>query len=294
MESDINVSVDISTPTTPSPSDREPVAGPSSPRPLIRLDNIFNFQIVVFQVEDCLFQVLRNGFNVPGTIFEAMFSLPTAETDESLLEGNSLENPILLEGVEASEFRVFLKVLYPFISQSNVSGYDDWISVLNLATMWDFRKIRATAITKLSDFLTQKSPLEKIYVGRKYRAIDWVKDGYAALCSNPPSTLEEFKPSEPFGPPGLDWESIARILYVQNKIRNENLNSNQYCSTCGMHFGPGYGTTTCRNSCRIKTVIEEVFRVEFDLMKDPPEVPDGNTSPVPQTRGMGKKNKKKK
>ena len=63
------------------------------------------------KVENRLFQVLRNGFNVPGTPFEAMFTLPQAQTDS--IEGSSLENPIHLPGIKVDHFRSFLRILYP-------------------------------------------------------------------------------------------------------------------------------------------------------------------------------------
>ena len=108
----------------------DPPAGPSIEKRTSRLDHVFNFQIVVFEVyfcihtsyketmttsfqkvEDTLFQVLRNSFNVPGTPFEAMFALPQTETDN--FEGSSLENPIYLSGIKAEHFRSFLRILYP-------------------------------------------------------------------------------------------------------------------------------------------------------------------------------------
>ena len=104
--------------------------GPSFENPASLLDHEFNFQIVVFKVysvfkysheemittsfqkvENTLFQVLRNGFNVPGTPFEAMFALPQTQMDS--IEGSSLENPIHLPGIKVDHFRSFLRILYP-------------------------------------------------------------------------------------------------------------------------------------------------------------------------------------
>ena len=62
------------------------------------------------KVEDTLFQVLRNGFDLPGTPFEAMFALPQTETS---IEGSSLENPFYLPGIKVEHFRSFLRILYP-------------------------------------------------------------------------------------------------------------------------------------------------------------------------------------
>jgi hypothetical protein len=64
-------------------------------------------------VENTLFNVVKNGFNVPGTPFEAMFALPQAQTDSSSIEGSSLENPIHLLGIKVDHFRSFLRILYP-------------------------------------------------------------------------------------------------------------------------------------------------------------------------------------
>jgi len=169
------------------------------------------------------------------------------------------------------------------ISQSDVTSYDDWISVLHLATMWDFRKvctsvslfwvvlliltaskIRATAINSLSSFLAEKPAAEKIYIGRKYRVIDWVKEGYKTLCRDTPSTLEEIcKPAEPFS---LDWEAVARIYFVREKLRRE-ITGNQHCGTCNMYYGPGYNPTIAC-SCRYAIAIDEVFHSELTAMKD--------------------------
>ena len=80
------------------------------------------------KVENTLFKVLRNGFNVSGTPFEAMFALPQAQTDDNIqVEGLSLENPIHLPGVKVDHFRSFLRILYP------LCVFDDsLIHVLNM------------------------------------------------------------------------------------------------------------------------------------------------------------------
>ena len=62
------------------------------------------------QVENTIFRVPRNGFDVPGTIFEAMFSLPV-EGDN--MQGSSDSNPIILP-VSEEHFRGFLRAMYPF------------------------------------------------------------------------------------------------------------------------------------------------------------------------------------
>ena len=66
------------------------------------------------KVDNTLFKVLKNGFNVPGTPFEAMFALPVPQTaTDTSIEGSSFENPIHLPGVKVEHFRSFLRILYP-------------------------------------------------------------------------------------------------------------------------------------------------------------------------------------
>jgi hypothetical protein len=57
--------------------------------------------------------VIRNAFEVPGTIFEAMFALPSSKENGIPVEGTSLDNPIILDGVTEEHFRAFLRILYP-------------------------------------------------------------------------------------------------------------------------------------------------------------------------------------
>ncbi|KAF9552811.1 hypothetical protein CPC08DRAFT_714293 [Agrocybe pediades] len=201
----------VSVASDPRTSEPETERAPPSPSvassPVVRLDDVFNFQLAVFQVEDVVFEVYKTGFNVPGTTFEEMFALPQpmpAGGDASGVEGNSRDNPIVHPGVKENDFRIFLRVLYPFMSRSEVTGYKDWISVQRLATMWGFQTIRTTAIGHLSAFFSTKSAVEKISIGREYKVVDWVKDGYRTLCRQPPETLEEMsRPNEPYA---LDWK----------------------------------------------------------------------------------------
>ncbi|KAF4620939.1 hypothetical protein D9613_001092 [Agrocybe pediades] len=252
----------------PRISEPEAEKAPPSPSvarsPVVRLDDVFNFQVVVFQVEDVIFEVLKSGFNVPGTIFEEMFALPQptpAGGDASSVEGNSRDNPIVLPGVSENDFRIFLRVLYPFMSRSEVTGYEEWIPVLRLATMWGFQTIRTTAIGHLSGFFSTKSAAEKLSIGREYKVADWVKDGYKALCQEPPETLEEMKrPNEPFG---LDWETIARILFIREKMRRQ-YQGGHHCGNCDMHFGTHHSTLAC--PCRYETMIKEDFSGELSTM----------------------------
>ncbi|KAF8911652.1 hypothetical protein CPB84DRAFT_937594 [Gymnopilus junonius] len=314
-------------PLSPSPSSK-PVSRPTSPtsidgwgshagtsteRPITRLDDTFNFQIVVFQVEDTLFQVLKNGFNVPGTPFESMFALPQTPIDivNSPIEGSTLSDPIYLPGIKVKYFRAFLRILYPFIGQVPVVGYDDWVGVLDLATMWFFTEIRTKAIAALAELIKEKPILERISLARKYRVPDWLKDGYVEIAMKRPLQLEELLPrdsqfeelsdkdqnsalywkesSEKWETTAQNWEAVARICTIQTNASTSAMGyGEQYCDTCAKYYGNSYPDyPACK--CRIGTMVEEVFRKELERLKDNVEHIEPS---LPVTTGKKKKKKK--
>jgi hypothetical protein len=63
------------------------------------------------QVETTLYRVHRYFFERDSAIFASMFTLPSAAGERP--EGEVVENPIVLEGVNTLDFDRFLSVLYP-------------------------------------------------------------------------------------------------------------------------------------------------------------------------------------
>jgi len=242
----------------------------------------FNFELVVFQVEETLFKVIKNGFQVPGTIFEAMFALPV--NAKIPVEGSSLESPIVLEGVDERHFQVFLRALYPFIGQPTVTKYEDWVGVLQLATMWEFKEIREKAIAALSALNSQRELSEKIYLGAKYGIINWLRDGYTDLVYRPTLEIEDLR-GLPFP---VTWETATKIYYARESLLP---NSSNYSCCGGSYYGPGYSPKHCR--CRVVSVINRVFGADFEVMKDnflsAPPLP-----PNPEAESSPKKKKGKK
>ena len=68
------------------------------------------------QVQERLYKVHRYFFERYSSVFQSMFSLPSAAGEPP--EGESERNPIVLEGVKHEEFESFLSVIYPsYVSQ---------------------------------------------------------------------------------------------------------------------------------------------------------------------------------
>ncbi|TFL05240.1 hypothetical protein BDV98DRAFT_500720, partial [Pterulicium gracile] len=110
-----------------------------------------------------------------SSVFNDMFSLPQSDG----ADGESDDKPILLDGVEAVDFERFLNVLYPLyvtLAQSETL-FDEWISILHLATMWRFADIRQLAIQNLTNYVSALPSLRKISLGSQYSVQSWFLEG---------------------------------------------------------------------------------------------------------------------
>jgi hypothetical protein len=106
--------------------------GDKDVKPEITRDNFFYFDTLVFQVafvilvindfnsvrsltqvETTLFRVPRYGFEVEGTLFQTLFSLPGPLENGEQAEGRDDNYPIVLENITKEHFRGFLRVMYP-------------------------------------------------------------------------------------------------------------------------------------------------------------------------------------
>ena len=76
---------------------------------MIRKGTVSYHQILsVLQVEGCLFKVPRGPLE-ESTVFADMFVLP--QGDQATVEGQSDQNPIVLQGIDKSDFEQLLRVL---------------------------------------------------------------------------------------------------------------------------------------------------------------------------------------
>lgn len=248
-----------------------------------------------------------------------MFALPVPTSqlgdvslNKSVAEGSSLENPIQLAQVRATDFRAFLRILYPlfvvlFLNQAlwdlffgpkfsigpSISlTYEEWVGILKLSTMWNFHEVRTfyhlsrrhslqwyqrpafwainqireQAISKLSTLLTEKTPAQRISLGRTYRVSPWVRDEYIRLAQKTNLQLDELRGSSDVF---LDWATISKIFAVreQNHMRNlksSRVSSGYRCTTCSVVFGWNTEIMDCR--CHLPSVVDSIFQAEFQEM----------------------------
>ncbi|KAJ8079358.1 hypothetical protein PM082_021862 [Marasmius tenuissimus] len=148
---------------------------------LIR-NSSYTWDLVAFKVEDELYRVPKTHFvNNPNPPFRDMFSLPPVRAADGTtcpVEGESDENPIVLPHIKKVDFERFLSVLYPRFPTSCYDSFETatWLSVLKLATFWNFLPLRKLAIHFLSE-RDDFDNFDRIVAGRQYSVLKMFKEG---------------------------------------------------------------------------------------------------------------------
>ncbi|PPR07096.1 hypothetical protein CVT24_010917 [Panaeolus cyanescens] len=189
----------------------------------LKYDDYYN-EIVVFKVEDTIFRAFKKAFTIQGCFFESMFSLPrpseaqarsqSLEVDSP--EGTSDSNPIVLEGISKAAFRSFLKVLMPIEGVSSYATNKQWLSVLDLSTMWDFQTVRAKAIKALGGYVMGLQPPERIILSWKYEVKAWLINALVYAARQTTISRKALRQA------GVDPDTISGIYSVREMARSED------------------------------------------------------------------------
>ncbi|KAL5529478.1 hypothetical protein ACEPAG_5463 [Sanghuangporus baumii] len=151
-------------------------ANPARPKPRQR-DDDFYINFIIFEVESILFRVPRHPFEANSETFRDMFaSIPGTLT----AEGSSDINPLILNGVTATDFRALVKALLSPAYGSKIElEVTEWISVLRLAHLWAFEKLLDDAIGEIDRLSID--PALKISLAKKYNVSKWLRQSYFKL-----------------------------------------------------------------------------------------------------------------
>ncbi|EPS96614.1 hypothetical protein FOMPIDRAFT_1053109 [Fomitopsis schrenkii] len=134
----------------------------------------------IFRVEDTLFKVHRSILTRNSPIFEDMFCIQSEE-----LEGETDENPILLESTSSLGFASLLACIHPLtVGKLDVMPAEQWVLVLDLASRWQFDAIRDVALKQLNAGLSHGSPTLALQLAAAHRhALDeYYWRVFALLC----------------------------------------------------------------------------------------------------------------
>ncbi|KAF7370263.1 hypothetical protein MSAN_00657500 [Mycena sanguinolenta] len=217
-------------------------------------DQKYYLESITFKIEDSIFKVPRYHFEHSSEIFATTFTLPVADNADA--EGQSDENPVILEGISSVDFRALLKVLYPLdIPQILSMPKDEWISVLKLSTQWYFLDARDLAIKQLND-RPDIGGVERILLARQYDVATWLRKGYNDLAKREEGlSLEDAAK--------IGWETTVR-LYQTREAAIKSYPGNQYTHSPFGTAIPRSKDTTLYGESRFRYAdVEGTFREDF-------------------------------
>ncbi|KAI6124778.1 hypothetical protein EDD16DRAFT_1703578 [Pisolithus croceorrhizus] len=187
----------------------------------------FYTHTVTFLVEDQLFRVPWDQLAAESTVFTDMFLLPKGDSempggqsDSETVEGESDECPVTLEGVSKKEFESFLRALMSrSVQHSKNKGSSlsqtQWISVLRLSTMWEFKDLREVAIQHLDLPSRPLAPVEKFVLASKYGIKRWLLPALTQLAERPwPISVEEGR--------RIGLENALKLAAVRERLKVAN------------------------------------------------------------------------
>ncbi|KAF9268484.1 hypothetical protein L218DRAFT_512615 [Marasmius fiardii PR-910] len=258
----------------------------------------FYVDTVVFQVDNTIFKVPSRYFHEKS---EAFATAAKISTENPTGEGSSDANPIKLSplphGTRAKDFALLTKVVMSLtfnLTASFTYTLTQWVSVLKLATAWEFNDIRTLAMKSITDHkdgtyeewfatfefcwnlagftelravaiirvdgLQKWTPVQKVHYGRGYWVRRWVSEGLRELILAP--TLPDAKDIESLG---LQTVVIFLVLREQ-AVKRCMPCKREGTSRRSNYSGPSYLSDSER--CSLADV-ENHFSEELSLIKPP-------------------------
>lgn len=226
-----------------------------TPKSVVRHPEFFFEDVLVaIQIEGTLFNVHKYQL-AKSEVFSDMFQVPNPEANTP--EGSSPDNPIIINGVAASDFASLLRVLYAgqFSSNQPIPDAPLIVPAFRLANMFNFSELRAFLLSLAEKNLND---VDKIVFAREFDIKEWLVPAHLRLCQReePLGTEEARK---------LQVDSAVMISRMREQYRTRNstaiLNSD-YCQSCaGWQYG-GSTFFTCQ-SCSVR------YRTHFLQYKGP-------------------------
>ncbi|KZV74153.1 hypothetical protein PENSPDRAFT_662529 [Peniophora sp. CONT] len=145
-------------------------------------DEQFYFRIVVFRAGKTLFKVPTYSFPADEGLFASMFLLPKGDGEP---EGSSDKNPIRLPPeVSAADFKSLLKACLPqSVARAPPKlSVDEWMSVLNLSTMWCLDDLRSKSVNEADAGVAELGAIEKLVLAKRYSVSRWFIEAVEALA----------------------------------------------------------------------------------------------------------------
>ncbi|QRV78383.1 The BTB (BR-C, ttk and bab)/POZ (Pox virus and Zinc finger) domain [Ceratobasidium sp. AG-Ba] len=157
-------------------------AQPKSPSTVKRHPEFcFDNTLIAIQIEDTLFNVHKYQL-MKSTIFSDMFAIAEESQDPSKKqEGLSLDCPIVMKGVAASDFECLMRVLYAshFSLNQPEPAASLIVPAFRLANMWNFAELCAFLMPLAEKEL---GDVDKIMFAREFNLNGWLLPAHVNLC----------------------------------------------------------------------------------------------------------------
>jgi hypothetical protein len=140
--------------------------------------------------------------------------------------------------------------------------------------LFDIVQIRREAIQALEGWTQSQSLKQIILIAKKYDIVSWLKAAYTQLEWSTTLPFDEL-----IDAPAIDWETLARLLYIKHIKGTEYRAYVNKCPECKS------GRICCGV---VDEKVEEVFKDEFKKMKKAQETEDPPRSPSPLSMFSGK------
>jgi len=176
-------------------------------------DDIFYCNLLSIRVENRIFKVPRELFELYSEVFRDMFDLPKSKND--VPDGERDNKPLVLEGIHKEDFRAFLTALSslhqeamtkdggegkPIFLVARLPLYhglekQHWIAVLRLAHMWGFDNVRKKAVEMLGkDSELSQNTLERLKLANEFFIDDWIRQACRELITRDKALSQEEAP----------------------------------------------------------------------------------------------------
>ncbi|KAG9121351.1 hypothetical protein FRC07_002721 [Ceratobasidium sp. 392] len=237
----------------------------------------FDNTLIAIQIEDTLFNVHKYQL-MKSTTFSDMFAIADeSENDQTTGEGSSLDHPIVMQGVSASDFECLMTVLYArqsYVPPSHFSSHQPdpeaslIIPAFRLANMWNFTELCAY-LGPLAERVL--SDVDKIVFAREFKVDEWLAPAHIKLCLR-----EEKITTQEASKLGLD--SLLFILRFREDNRRNMDGITAQCSGCGSNGRCSYsghvltvaGITSMPGEDQVKKAVQDWLDKGCNMEKTQP------------------------
>ncbi|KAJ1305382.1 hypothetical protein OPQ81_000397 [Rhizoctonia solani] len=235
--------------------------GGNSFPPFSRSKFFFEDSMIHIQIENVDFKLHKSKLIKSETFLDMFTVAESSNTDGKAMEGSSIEHPIKLEGVSASDFECLLTFLYEGDHPINEHPKIDLRVVppaFRLAHMWNFKQLREYLLPHLEESL---DAVDRIVYAREFGIKEWVT----------PACIELYRRTQPLNSQEaekLGFKTAMLIFRLRDerytttyqqccgqppKLESVNVKIRVRCDSCGY--------TRDVNGCATDKAIEERIKV---------------------------------